>query len=99
MGANSAKKPTIVGITDVETVIDTAELEEDAASEPVVVRVPRKATQTVGVDEDANDDDDETAIKKSGSRTPILPGPGSQRGLGEGGPLVGTTINPRTQPG
>ena len=37
VGADSAKKPTIVGVADVERVIETAELDEDAASEPVMV--------------------------------------------------------------
>ena len=33
-----------------------------------------------------------------GSTKPVLPGPGSQRGLGEGGPLVGTAIPPGPSP-
>ena len=37
MGAGSAKKPTIVGVADVERVIETAELDGDAAREPVLV--------------------------------------------------------------
>ena len=37
MGADSAKKSTIVGVADVERVIENAEVDEDAASELVVV--------------------------------------------------------------
>ena len=33
-----------------------------------------------------------------GSTEPVLPGPGSQRGLGEGGSLEGNTIYPRPSP-
>jgi hypothetical protein len=37
VGADSAKKLTIVGVADVNRVIETAKLDEDAASKPVVV--------------------------------------------------------------
>ena len=43
-------------------------------------------------------DDHETCDKETALRKATFPGPGSQRGLGEGGPLVGTTIPPGPSP-
>jgi hypothetical protein len=49
--ADYAKKPTLVGVADVEKVIKTSELCKDAAGEPVIVEAedakePREAAQT-----------------------------------------------------
>ena len=45
VGADRAKKPTLVGVADVERVDETAELSLDAASEPVIV-MDENAAQT-----------------------------------------------------
>ena len=50
VGADSAKKPTLVGVEDVEGVLVTAELGVDAASKPVMVMASvNKFTHLMGV--------------------------------------------------